>query len=206
MNKTDFLARVSLFSTMDPKDLEGLAERCGNVRFQAGDMVIMEGDRDRRLFVIVTGAVDVIKGLGTKSERHVRSLGPLDYFGEMSLIDDMVRSASVRAAEETELLSLDHETFVEGIGENPRLALELLKMMSHRIRAIEHSMMTTLGSVLPICASCKNILQSGDEWVPITKYISDRSEAEFTHKLCPRCKAEAQADFERFCGRRDGDA
>jgi CRP-like cAMP-binding protein len=125
MKKSDLLAKVSLFSTMDPKDLEGLAERCARVRYGAGDLVIKEGDKDRRLFVIVSGAVDVIKGLGMKSERLLRSLGPLSYFGEMSLIDDMVRSARVRASEETELLSLDHETFVEGIRENPRLALEL---------------------------------------------------------------------------------
>jgi hypothetical protein len=44
-----------------------------------------------------------------------------------------------------------------------------------------------IGGLLPICAHCKKIREDDNSWVPIEKYISDHSEAEFSHGLCPEC-------------------
>jgi CRP-like cAMP-binding protein len=188
MNRVGFLGRVPLFALLQDKELERLAEQTEEHRVDAGRVIIREGDLDRRMFMIVSGRASVIIGLGTPRERTLVELGPCGYFGEMALIDDLVRSASVLALEETCLLSLQADTLLDAIGSYPSLAMELLQTMSRRVRALEKSLMSTLGGVLPICASCKKIRDEGGDWVPIEAYIRDRSDAEFSHGICPRCR------------------
>ncbi|KPK31374.1 MAG: hypothetical protein AMK69_00525 [Nitrospira bacterium SG8_3] len=187
MNEAEVLAKVSLFSGMKESDLERIASLAQSHVFQAGETIIREGDRDGRLFVIVSGEVEVIKALGKKNERYVRTLGPLNYFGEMALIDDLVRSASVVAKGETGVLILDQWSLREDMERYPAMAFELMRMLSQRIRAIEKTIVDAIGGLLPICAHCKKIREDDGSWVSIEKYISDHSEAEFSHGLCPDC-------------------
>jgi CRP-like cAMP-binding protein len=190
MDEVDFLAQVSVFSMMKRSDLERLSKLARRHSFREADVIVREGERDGRLFVIMSGEVEVVIGLGGRNERAVRTLGPQTYFGEMALIDDLVRSASVVAKTDTELLSLDQWDFKEEIERYPALAFEMLQMLSRRIRAIEKTLKNTIGTFLPICANCKKIRQSDDSWTPIDKYISDHSETEFSHLICPECSKE----------------
>jgi CRP-like cAMP-binding protein len=180
---------------MKMSDLETIASLTQSLLFRPGETIIREGDRDGRLFVIVSGEVEVIKGLGKKNERRVRTLGPLNYFGEMALIDDLVRSASVVAKEETDVLILDQSTLRQEIERYPAMAFELLRMLSQRIRAIEKTIVDAIDSLLPICAHCKNIREDDGSWVSIEKYITDHSEAEFSHGLCPDCVKELYPQY-----------
>ncbi|MGD8982611.1 MAG: cyclic nucleotide-binding domain-containing protein [Desulfobacteraceae bacterium] len=195
MNEVEVLAKVSLFSGMKASDLERIASLAQSHVFQAGETIIREGDRDGRLFVVVSGEVDVIKGLGKKNERYVRTLGPLSYFGEMALIDDLVRSASVVAKGETGVLILDQWSLHQDIERYPAMAFELMRMLSQRIRAIEKTIVDAIGGLLPICAHCKKIREDDGSWVSIEKYISDHSEAEFSHGLCPDCVKELYPQY-----------
>ncbi len=195
MNAADVLNKVPLFSLMKEPDLERIANLARRHLYQGGETIIREGDRDGRLFVIVSGEVEVIKGMGGKKERRVRTLGPLNYFGEMALIDDLVRSASVVAKEETEVLILDQWELRQEIEKYPTMALELLQMLSQRIRAIEKTMVNAIGAFLPICAHCKKIREDDGSWTSIEKYISDHSEAEFSHGLCPACVKELYPQY-----------
>ena len=68
---------------MKKPDLTRIAKQAIEHMFYEGDMIISEADCDRRLFVIISGEVEVIKGLGTKKKRRLGSFGPLSYFGEM---------------------------------------------------------------------------------------------------------------------------
>ena len=195
MNEAEVLAKVSLFSGMKASDLERIASLAQSHVFQAGETIIREGDRDGRLFVVVSGEVAVIKGLGKKNERYVRTLGPLSYFGEMALIDDLVRSASVVAKGETGVLILDQWSLHQDIERYPAMAFELMRMLSQRIRAIEKTIVDAIGGLLPICAHCKKIREDDGSWVSIEKYISDHSEAEFSHGLCPDCVKELYPQY-----------
>jgi CRP-like cAMP-binding protein len=185
---SNFLGRVSIFSLLKKDDLDTIAEIAQKHRFRKGDLIIREGDRDRRLFIVISGSVEVVKGLGAENERQLRIMGPLSYFGEMSLIDDLVRSASVVAREDAELLSVDHAHLRTAIEAYPEIAFELLQMLSRRIRAIEKNMLNTLGALLPICAGCKRVRESDGSWTQIESYITDRSETEFSHTICEECK------------------
>ena len=137
MDDVDALSKVSLFSLMRKRDLKRIARLSRHHSLKKGDVVVHEGDRDGRLFVILTGGVDVIKGMGSLKEKHLRQLGPTHYFGEMALLDAHVRTASVVAAEDTELLSLDEWNVREEIARYPLIAIELLQSMARRLRAAE---------------------------------------------------------------------
>jgi len=113
----------------------------------------------------------------------------------MALIDDLVRSASVVAKEETEVLILDQWELRQEIEKYPAMAFELLQMLSQRIRAIEKTMVNAIGAFLPICAHCKKIREDDGSWTSIEKYISDHSEAEFSHGLCPACVKELYPQY-----------
>jgi CRP-like cAMP-binding protein len=183
----DFLAMVPLFSGLKREELMSLAERVRHHTFDAGEEIITEGDNDRRLYVVVSGSVDIIKARGHINQRLLCTFGPRDYFGEMALIDALARSASVVAKETTEILSLDQFDFHKEVERNPAVAFQLLTVLSHRVRALEKIIMNNLGGIVPICMNCKNIRDESDSWVRMEEYITDRSEAEFSHGICPDC-------------------
>jgi NADH dehydrogenase len=78
--------------------------------FEAGDDVFRQGDLGDRLYIIVKGAVDVVRE-DERGETVLARLGPGEYFGEMALLQRTTRNATVRAAETTDLLSLPQGEF-----------------------------------------------------------------------------------------------
>ena len=64
MNDAEFLARVSLFSLVKKSDLERIAKLVNHHVFDTGDVIIKEGEPDNRLFIVVSGEVEVVKGMG----------------------------------------------------------------------------------------------------------------------------------------------
>jgi CRP-like cAMP-binding protein len=191
----DFLAEIPLFSRLDREALQGLVGHMRRHAFSAGEEIIKEGETDRRLFIIAQGEVDVMIGRGQRGERLLKTLGPREFFGEMALIDDSVRSASVVARADTVALVLDQWDLHAEIRQSPAIAGELLKTLSHRIRALQRIVMHTLGGLLPICLNCKSIRDENGVWVRIEDYIGDRSDADFTHGICPGC-------LKRLCAKR----
>jgi CRP-like cAMP-binding protein len=197
MHKGEFLSAVSIFSRMAAEDLERIAEHASVQNFEQGDLIIREGEKDRRLFVLVRGRAKVVKRLGQRDEKILCVFGPRAYFGEMALIDNLERSASVIAIEPAQVLCLEQLDLQREIVENPHMALELLEEMSRRLRVAEKILINTLGSFLPICAGCKKIREKDGSWVPIESYIGRRSETEFSHGICPECVKRLYPEFYR---------
>ena len=195
MNKIDLLSKVSIFSYMAKEDLERIAEQARLKRFERGDVIIKEGARDHFLFIVISGRVDAVRDLGSNNEKILGTLGPLAYFGEMALIDDLARSASVVAKEDTQVLCLEQLDLQKEIKAHPAMALELLRMLSRRLRLTEKFVINTLGSFLPICANCKKIREKDDSWVSIEAYVRDHSETEFSHGICPDCLKKLYPEY-----------
>jgi CRP/FNR family transcriptional regulator, cyclic AMP receptor protein len=137
MDDSEFLSRVALFSLVKRRDLKRIAKTAKHHWYDKGEPIVREGDRDGRLFVVVSGEVAVVKDRGGPSERVLRTLRSGDYFGEMALIDDYVRTASVVANSRTEALSLDQWNLREEIRKYPVIAVELLQILGRRLRAAE---------------------------------------------------------------------
>jgi len=102
--------------------------------FRAGEVVFEEESVGRQMYVVNAGRVNVLRRSNGR-QVQVGALGPGDIFGEMALVDDLPRSATVIAAEEnTRILEIDHALFIYLVGQQPAFALMVLKAISLRLR------------------------------------------------------------------------
>jgi len=139
MNDAEILLKIPLFSLMKKKDLRRIGKLAKHHSYKKGDLIVREGDRDGRLFIIISGEVEVIKDLGGRSEKPLRVLTSYNYFGEMALIDDYIRTASIVARNNTEVISLDQWNIREEIRKYPSIAIEMMQTLGRRLRVAEES-------------------------------------------------------------------
>lgn len=102
--------------------------------FVDGEVIVAEGDMGDCMFVVQAGSVEVVRTFDGVEQR-IGMLHGGDFFGEMALFDKTVRSATVRAAGEARVLTVDKRTLLKRISENPLLAVNLLRSMSAKLRA-----------------------------------------------------------------------
>ncbi|HTI13242.1 MAG TPA: cyclic nucleotide-binding domain-containing protein [Dictyobacter sp.] len=134
--KEDVLARVDLFSTLDKKELQTLATSCQERSFPAGTTIIQQGDSGVGLYVINSGSVHVTRTVEGKEE-DMGSMIAGDVLGEMSLLDDLPRSATATASEDVETLILPIWDFRTFLRDHPDATLKLLSVLSRRLRKAE---------------------------------------------------------------------
>ena len=132
------LARVDLFSTLDKKELQLLAKNCQERTYSAGTTIFSQGDTGVGLYIIKAGKVRVsIAHNPDRAEEEVGTLGAGDIVGEMALLDDWPRSATVTAVEETQTLVLPVWEFRGILRAHPDIALKMLAVLSRRLRRAE---------------------------------------------------------------------
>ena len=133
----DVLRRVPLFSELGDRELEKLAGHFKERTFPAGSAVTMEGGTGTGFFVVVDGDATV----SVSGEERGR-LGPGDSFGEIALVDEGTRSATITAATDLRCYGLTAWEFRPFVEEHPQVAWPLLKQMAKRLReaqAHEHT-------------------------------------------------------------------
>lgn len=133
MTKTEaakLLSAVPLFSELSKKELSSLAGAVKEVSHESGHVLAREGDVGLGFFLIVEGTAGV-----SVNGRPRAKLGPGDSFGEISLLDEGPRTATVTAETPIRLLGLTSWVFRRMIEENPGVATKLLRIMAHRLRA-----------------------------------------------------------------------
>jgi CRP-like cAMP-binding protein len=123
------LRQVPLFSNLDEKDLDQLSRQMHERRFPEGAEVTTEGATGAGFFVIAEGNADVSIG-----GEHRATLGPGDHFGEVALIDDGVRSASITAATDLLCYGLTPWEFRPFVEDHPQVAWALLETLARRSR------------------------------------------------------------------------
>jgi CRP/FNR family cyclic AMP-dependent transcriptional regulator len=131
--KIDLLRGVALFSTCSNRELARIASLADEVDVPAGKVLTREGEPGREFFVVVDGRARATLG----SRTRVDPLGPGSSFGEMSLLDQGPRSATVEAETDMRLLVLDSRSFSALISEVPSVARKVLRVMAERLRVAE---------------------------------------------------------------------
>lgn len=126
------LSEVPLFRSCDPKDLVRLERLVDHSSAEAGESIVVEGASGREFFVLLSGSAEV-----TRAGTAVRSLGPGEFFGELALLVDHTRSATVTAATDVELLVIDRPVFKAALLDMPTLAVAVLEELARRLVDVE---------------------------------------------------------------------
>ncbi len=142
LSLTNLLKRVPIFSRLSQKDLEDLAESLKVKRCPKNTIVFNEGDVEDGLYLIAKGKVKVV--LWDEEGRGITLsvMEPGDFFGEMAVFDDLPRSATVEAVEDTTFFVLEKHKVLELIERNPSIARHILREMSLRLREADDKIRT----------------------------------------------------------------
>ena len=157
--RTEILRRIPLFQHMAYKELLGILGVARGRQFQGGQTIINECEAGDELFVIFRGKVDVMKG-----GMAIATLRAGGHFGEMGLVDQAPRSATVVAVEETSAISIDRENLLKLMRRDSLLAVKLLwsfvQVLSTRLRNT-NEVLTGLKSELDRAKSALEPQQGG---------------------------------------------
>jgi CRP-like cAMP-binding protein len=129
---TELIQRVPLFTGLEKRDLQGLASSMKERTYKEGDTIASEGQSGVGFFIIDDGQASVTVG---GQERA--TLGPGDYFGEVALIDDGARTATVTAKSDLRCYGITSWEFRPLVEENAGIAWKLLETMAKRLRDAE---------------------------------------------------------------------
>jgi CRP/FNR family transcriptional regulator len=138
----DALARVDLFSGLPEKELKDLATYCGERTFSPGSVLLSQGEQGLGLFILTKGTVRITRvNSPDGAEEVLGTAGVGDVIGELALLDDLPRSATVTAVDEVSVLVLPFGDFRfilrQILSRDPDVALDLLAVLSRRLRKCE---------------------------------------------------------------------
>ncbi len=131
------LRQVDLLAQLSLEQLEAVAQLTEEAEYLPGEEIVREGEPGDRLYLLLEGSVRVVKGHGTPHALELRVLEAVDYFGEMAVLADEPRSATIVAASPARLLSLDGESLRELIREHPDVSFAIFRVLTGRLRAVE---------------------------------------------------------------------
>lgn len=140
----ELLKRIYLFENLTDEELMRITAICKKETFPRGKLIFSEGTPGDKLYFIVKGSVRVSKKFLTDQEQILATLRPGDFFGEMALIDDQMRSADVWVEDPSELYSISKNDFATLIFREKEIATSLLwniiRTLSQRLRETDEKL------------------------------------------------------------------
>lgn len=132
-----FLRQVNIFSGLNDEELEILEEIASQKEYPKDSYIVREDDPGLSLFIIRSGAVDVVFEQSSGKAIHLSTLRSYEFFGEISLFDGKPRSATVVAREHSTIIEISRDILLTQISKYPDIALKILAKMSQRIRNLD---------------------------------------------------------------------
>jgi len=133
-HKMRFLKDVYFFKDLSQDELRALAESCREERFSKGEILFIEGEKAEKFYIIIDGTVEVWKDYYDRHPDLLAIHGKGHLFGEMALVDDLPRSATVLVKTDANVLSILRDDFHRILQNNSMVALSLLKSLSSMVR------------------------------------------------------------------------
>lgn len=130
------LEKVALFANLSDVEISSLERRAATKTYPKNTILVSEGDHTDSLFVIQSGKVKAYVADEEGKELILNTHGPSEYFGEIALLDDAPRSASIMTLEDTRCMVISKRDFHECLAQHPSIALTLLQHLSQRLRAL----------------------------------------------------------------------
>lgn len=132
----NFLSNVPLFATLPMRHLKKFAQRFHEATYEAGDSIVEQDKPGIGMHIIMSGSAKVVRKHEDGTERQIDVLLPKHFCGELSLLDNEERSASVIALEKTVALGLRKYDFLDELREEPEIAVEMLRELARRFRRL----------------------------------------------------------------------
>ena len=162
----ELLAEVPLFQLLSEDERNLLATELDLVRYGAGEIVFVTGDPGDSMYVIRKGEVEVFFKDDTGAKVVLETMGPGDFFGELSLLDSGPRTASAVVTRDVEALRVDRRDLDKLLKLQPGSALELLTAMGRRMRVTAELLRHTASrNVNQEVADQRSAIQKAADWI-----------------------------------------
>ena len=135
------LKSVPLFESLTLDQLDAVLRLARDTAFLPGEVIVREGDAGGELYLLLEGSAEAWLDYGGPRSRRLSTIEAGGYFGEMAILDDEPRSATVVARDPVRLLALDGESLKALVLQMPEIAFELLRVMTARVRASERQLL-----------------------------------------------------------------
>ena len=130
--EVELLKTVPLFAKMEPAKLKLLAFTSERMTYDSGEELCHQGETGDAMYVILAGSADVIID-GRSGEIKVAELSRNAFFGEIAILCDMPRTATIRATDRLVTLKITKDMFYRMVQEFPSLAVEVMRVLAHRL-------------------------------------------------------------------------
>lgn len=134
LSNVDLLRRVPLFSLLTVTQAEVISGAVTKQRYKRGEVLVKQEQKSNALAILLTGRARVVSADSRGREVILATLGPGDYIGEMSIIDNEPHSATVRAEVQTDVLLLGRADFARCLAENASMSLVVMRGLVKRLR------------------------------------------------------------------------
>ena len=141
------LSGITIFADLNPAELDMISEYLHVSRFEPGDLVFSEGDPGDEVCFVVDGTLDVVKMQAGQVEKRIAVKAPGGSIGEMAVIGDCSRTATVKARTDATLLTLSRNRFDQICAEYPAVGVKVLRAIS---RILSHHLRDTSQELLEV--------------------------------------------------------
>ena len=130
--EVDALRRIPLFSNLEPSKLKLLAFTSERLTYATGQAIFRQGDMGDAAYIVLEGQADVVIGSGD-SQRKVATIGKHSIIGEIAVLCDVPRTATVVAVDKLVALKISKDLFLRMVKEFPQMAVEIMRELARRL-------------------------------------------------------------------------
>ncbi len=135
MEKTlEYLKKIPLLSKLNEKELKSIASLAKEREYKKGEIIVKQGEEGVGLYIIKKGKIKVSKTLASGKNIDIAVHSDGEYFGELSMLDNKPRTATVTALEDTTTLIMSHWEFKALLESKPEIALSIIPILVERFR------------------------------------------------------------------------
>lgn len=131
------MEKVEILSPLSEPEFHKLVRQVRSETYSTGEVPVKQGDKGDSFYIIKTGRVDVVVEKSAGESAVVATLGPGNFFGEMSLLTGAVRTASIHVKDDAEFIVIDKESFGSTLANNPSIAESLSHILSERQASLD---------------------------------------------------------------------
>ena len=164
----------TVFKTTKPKQ----NKPSFSVEFKAGERIFEEGELGTEMYIVQLGNVAILKRYKDR-ENQLALLGQGDFFGEMSVLEDLPRTATAQAESDCRLLEINGSTFDQMLRRNPEIAVRMMRKLSRRLRETDMRLREALGSEESQAPEMPTADGLSDHATGTEKLVHDLSSIEF---------------------------